>query len=54
MKHTTHISGRPARRLLSCALASGLILGASPMAMAQSTTSATLRGQVGGPVKAPP
>lgn len=47
MKHTSHNSGRPARGLLGCALASCLALGASPMAMAQST-SATLRGQVSG------
>lgn len=47
MKHCTHISARPARRLLSCALASWLLIGAAPLAHAQST-SATLRGQVSG------
>lgn len=37
----------PQRRLLSCALASCLVLGVAPMAMAQST-GATIRGQVAG------
>ena len=36
---------RPTRKLLTCALASCLMLGAAPMAFAQST-SATLRGAV--------
>jgi outer membrane receptor protein involved in Fe transport len=47
MMQTTRKTLRPARRLLSCALASCLVMGISPMAMAQST-SATLRGQVSG------
>ncbi|WP_355603453.1 TonB-dependent receptor [Xanthomonas cannabis] len=41
--HHSHIA-RPARKLLSCALASCLLLGAAP-AFAQST-AATIRGQV--------
>ncbi|KAB7763238.1 TonB-dependent receptor [Xanthomonas sp. LMG 12461] len=43
MQHTPH-SARPTRKLLSCALASCLLLGAAP-AFAQST-GATIRGQV--------
>ena len=45
MKHANHRSIRPTRKLLACALASCLVLGAAPAAFAQST-SATLRGQV--------
>ena len=43
MSHHPH-SASPARKLLSCALASCLLLGAAP-AFAQST-AATIRGQV--------
>lgn len=44
MRHHHPHSARPARKLLSCALASCLLLGAAP-AFAQST-AATIRGQV--------
>ena len=44
MNHSVTRKTHPARRLLSCALASCLVLGAAP-AFAQST-SATIRGQV--------
>ncbi|MEF9417973.1 MULTISPECIES: TonB-dependent receptor [Xanthomonas] len=44
MRHHHPHSARPARKLLSCALASCLLLGAAP-ALAQST-AATIRGQV--------
>ncbi len=45
MKHPNKHLDRPNRTLLSCALASCLLLAAAPAAFAQST-SATLRGQV--------
>ncbi|MBB4593335.1 TonB-dependent receptor [Xanthomonas cannabis] len=44
MRHHHSHTARPARKLLSCALASCLLLGAAP-AFAQST-AATIRGQV--------
>ncbi|WP_349810763.1 TonB-dependent receptor domain-containing protein [Xanthomonas dyei] len=44
MRHHHPHSARPARKLLSCALASCLLLGAAPV-FAQST-AATIRGQV--------
>ncbi|WP_305804613.1 TonB-dependent receptor [Stenotrophomonas sp. YIM B06876] len=44
MRHAIHPPATPARKLLSCALASCLLLGAAP-AFAQST-AATIRGQV--------
>lgn len=44
MTHSSQTNGHPARRLLSCALASCLLLGVAP-AFAQST-AATIRGQV--------
>ncbi|MCC4614073.1 TonB-dependent receptor [Xanthomonas campestris pv. esculenti] len=44
MRHHHSDTARPARKLLSCALASCLLLGAAP-AFAQST-AATIRGQV--------
>ena len=47
MRHPKQIHHRPARKLLSCALASCLVLGLAPAVMAQST-GATLRGQVSG------
>ena len=43
MKYQKQRSIRPTRKLLSCALASCLMLGVAPAVLAQST-SATLRG----------
>ena len=45
MKNQKQRNIRPTRKLLSCALASCLMLGAAPAVFAQST-SATIRGQV--------
>ena len=45
MKNQKQRNIRPTRKLLSCALASCLMLGVAPAVFAQST-SATLRGQV--------
>ena len=45
MNHHKQRSIRPTRKLLTCALASCLMLSAAPAAWAQST-GATLRGQV--------
>ncbi|MEO6103097.1 MAG: hypothetical protein ABIP44_05595, partial [Pseudoxanthomonas sp.] len=45
MKSQKQRNIRPTRKLLSCALASCLMLGVAPAVFAQST-GATLRGQV--------
>ena len=45
MKIQTQRSSRPTRKLLTCALASCLMLGVAPSVLAQST-AATIRGQV--------
>ena len=45
MKKHKQLNIRPARRLLTCALASCLMLGVAPSVLAQST-GATIRGQV--------